>query len=210
MTWIIDASLAERMKSCEQMPGLSVLSHGMLVEKRYFDLVGHIRNGSPLQLVWQLPDWITSREIIPRLLDDDLMSRYIVHHDCGKPFCVITDENGRRHFPDHAEVSRTVWLSCGGDSKAAALIAMDMDIHLLKDVHVEEFASRPQAIALLLTGLSEVHANAEMFGGIGSTGFKIKWKQIDKRGRAILKRIPALIGEPSRSPDRCTDFRDRR
>ena len=64
---------------------------------------------------------------------------------------------------------------------------MDMDIHLLKAVGVEEFASRPEAATLLLTGLAEVHSNAAMFGGISSTSFKIKWKQIDRRGKAIFR-----------------------
>lgn len=38
----------------------------------------------------------------------------------------------------------------------------------------------------LIAGLSEIHANASMFGGIDSTSFKIKWKQISKRGKKIL------------------------
>jgi hypothetical protein len=64
---------------------------------------------------------------------------------------------------------------------------MDMDIHLLKDVDVLEFSKRPEAMTLLLTGLSEIHSNCAMFGGIESTSFKIKWKHINKRGNAILK-----------------------
>lgn len=60
-----------------------------------------------------------------------------------------------------------------------------MDVHLLKAVDIPEFKARPQAIALLLTGLAEIHANASMFGGLESTSFKIKWKHLDKRGRQI-------------------------
>jgi len=62
---------------------------------------------------------------------------------------------------------------------------MDMDIHLLKDVGVNDFAQKEEAATLLLTGLAEIHSNAEMFGGIESTSFKIKWKQINKRGKKI-------------------------
>jgi len=72
-----------------------------------------------------------------------------------------------------------------------------MEIHLLKDAGVPAFAARPQAIALLLTGLAEIHANADMFGGIDNDSFKIKWKQIDKRGRAILK---ILACQPTSAP----------
>lgn len=71
---------------------------------------------------------------------------------------------------------------------------MDMDIHLLKADGVPEFTARPQAAALLLTGLAEVHANAAMFGGIESTSFKIKWKQIDKRGRQIINTLNSERG----------------
>jgi hypothetical protein len=43
------------------------------------------------------------------------------------------------------------------------------------------------AVTLLLAGLAEIHANAEMFNGFDSPSFKIKYKQIDRRGRAICK-----------------------
>ena len=42
-------------------------------------------------------------------------------------------------------------------------------------------------MSLLLAGLAEIHSNAEMFGGLDSVSFKIKWKQINKRGKAICK-----------------------
>lgn len=82
-----------------------------------------------------------------------------------------------------------MWLSAGGDPQAARLMGMDMDIHALKADEIEEFCSRPEAITLLLTGLAEIHSNASMFGGIESTSFKIKWKQIDRRGKAICRHI---------------------
>jgi hypothetical protein len=71
--------------------------------------------------------------------------------------------------------------------EAARLMGMDMDIHLLKGDDIEAFAARKEAAALLLAGLSEIHANAQMFGGIESTSFKMKWKHIDRRGKQIAK-----------------------
>ena len=73
--------------------------------------------------------------------------------------------------------------------RSSSIIGMDMDAHLLKSDDLAEFASRPQAKALLLTALAEIHANAHMFGGLQSTSFKIKWKHLDKRGRQVLDLI---------------------
>ena len=116
--------------------------------------------------------------------------------NCGKPVCRTVDAEGRQHFPDHAAVSARVWDEAGGDPDVGDLIAMDMDVHLLKAEDVEAFSQRPEACALLLTALSEVHANASMFGGIQSTSFKIKAKHVEKRGRAILKAIAAREALP--------------
>lgn len=184
--------LREEMMACEQMPGLSVLAHGEMVQDRYFELLAHVREGAPLVNEWQLPDWIASPAILERLLPDDLMAAYLTYHDCGKPRCLVIGEDGRRHFPDHAAVSERTWRELGGDPGVAELIGLDMEIHTIKDVDVPEFAARPQAIALILAGLSEIHANASMFGGVDSTSFKIKYKQIDKRGRAVLRALGEL------------------
>jgi hypothetical protein len=108
-------------------------------------------------------------------------------HDCGKPFCLTIDEEGRKHFPNHAQISYDVFKSLFEDGLAAELILHDMDIHLLKADGVEEFAKRPNALTHLLIGLSELHSNARMFGGIDSTSFKIKYKALDSRGKQITK-----------------------
>lgn len=113
--------------------------------------------------------------------------RVCVAINVGKPSCRTVGPDGRHHFPDHAAVSARVWRAAGGCEAVARLIEQDMDLHLLKAEDVPAFSDRPHAFALLLTALAEVHANASMFGGMESTGFKIKWKHVDKRGRAILK-----------------------
>lgn len=183
------ASLIQKMRDTEQMVGLSVLAHGEMVEARYLELVSHIRDGVPLISEWRMPDWIYDPIILKRLLPDEMVRTYLRYHDIGKTATRTVDEEGRVRFPGHAEASRDIWLEIGGDPEVAELMGLDMAIHLLKDAGVEAFAKRPQAIALILAGLSEVHANSALFGGVETDSFKAKWKQIDRRGKAILKRI---------------------
>ncbi len=177
------------MQETEQTPGQSVLAHGQSVAAFYSDLFAHLTKGTPLKNEWKLPDWVLLNKhlILRSLFPFDLVEKYQVFHDCGKPFCLETDTEGKRHFPNHAQVSQKTWLEYDGDEQIARMIGMDMDIHLLKDEGVEEFSGRPEAMTLLLTGLCEVHSNAALFGGIESVSFKIKWKQLDRRGRAICK-----------------------
>jgi len=188
--------LIDLMRGCEQTSGMTILQHGEMVRDHYADLIGHIRDGKPLAGEWRLPDWIRDPSLLEGLPSDATMAEYHLFHDVGKPACRTVDADGRQHFPDHAAVSARVWREAGGDEEVAHLIASDMDIHLLKGEGVEEFAQRPEACALLLTGLAEITANASMFGGIESTSFKIKFKNLDKRGRAILKAIAAREALP--------------
>lgn len=179
------------MEACEQTKGQSVLEHGRAVN---FCLQLLLKS-THLQYIsddpsFRIPQWLFDHWglLYSRLLDAYTIEKYTIFHDCGKPYCSRIDKKGRKHFVNHAEVSYKTWMKkCGGDEQVGRLIKMDMDIHLLKADEVEEFASRPEAATLLLVGLAEIHANAKMFGGIDSTSFKIKWKQIDRRGKAICK-----------------------
>jgi len=180
------------MKNTEQMKGLSVYQHGEMVRDYFLDLYMYLK-GSKLKSTWKLPEWIDDNKefLLQEIEKFDLFKifDYHLYHDCGKPYCLKIDEDGKRHFPDHANVSSKVWKEIDGDEFVGQLIQQDMDIHLLKDAGVEEFCKRNHAIVLLLTGLSELHANSSMFGGIESTSFKIKWKNLNKRGKAIIKNL---------------------
>lgn len=169
------------------MPGLSVLAHGQSVWSYYQDLRRHIEDEALLEYHWRLPDWIKDNRIWENQLPMPIIEEYATFHDAGKPFCRIVDEEGKQHFPDHATWSSRVWESTGGSPQASRLMAMDMDIHQLKADGLAEFRSRNEWATLLVVGLCEIHSNASMFGGIESNNFKIKWKQIDRRGRALLK-----------------------
>jgi hypothetical protein len=178
------------MKNCLQTEGQSIYEHGISVKNHYFNLLFMLKENSPLP-EWRLPDWFLKyrEEILKSLLSEDIIEQYTVFHDCGKPYCLILDENGRRHFPNHAEKSYEIWLQASGNLQAAKLMKMDMIIHTIKANEIDDFIKNTEAITLLLAGLAEVHSNSKLFGGIESESFKIKWKQIDKRGNAIMKKL---------------------
>lgn len=182
------------MKACEQTQGMNVLEHGLSVNKYFQDLKDHIIDGKPLALEWRLPEWIYNKSIWNLLVDDKDINTYQIYHDCGKPFCLTIDENGSRHFPDHAQASGLIWRKIGGSELQAQLMEHDMDIHLLKMDDFDSFYSLPYAATLLITGFCEIHSNASMFGGIESTSFKIKWKKINKIGKKFNDK---LLGEQS-------------
>jgi hypothetical protein len=179
------------MRECFQFKTMSMLDHGNDIREWYVDLKRVIM-GEKSEKIWQLPSWIHSPAIRKCIdsIDDSLVELYQVYHDCGKPLCRTVDRCGKQHFPDHAAVSKQRWLECADMSseslQIADLIGMDMDVHTLKADDVEEFSRRPQALTLLLTGLCELHSNSQMFGGTDSTGFKIKFKSINKFGFRIV------------------------
>ena len=78
-------------------------------------------------------------------------------------------------------------MEIDGDEIIGSLIAGDMRAHLASPSDVDSFCSSPFAATWILTAFAELHSNAQMFGGIESTSFKIKWKKLNKFCRRILK-----------------------
>jgi hypothetical protein len=177
------------MKDCEQTKGMSVYEHGLSVKNYLFDLLIHMRTGEKLKYEWNIPEWIYQNKdlILSSLPDDETLSLYTKYHDIGKPYCLTIGDDGKRHFPNHAQKSFEIFSKLFDNKVAAKLILHDMDIHLLKSDGVEEFCKNPLGITLLITGLAEIHSNAKMFGGMDSTSFKIKLKSITQRGKQIFK-----------------------
>lgn len=178
------------MQACQQTEGQSVLQHGISVKEHTFQLIEFLKTGQ-ISGEWKLPDWLSkyNQQILSVLLPQDIIEEYTIYHDCGKPYCRSVDENGMPHYPNHADISYSTWLEAGGRMSAAKLMKMDMIIHTMKACDIDEFISHPEACTLLLVGLAEVHSNAKMFGGIDSTSFKIKWNQINKRGKIICQKL---------------------
>lgn len=176
------------MKSCPQTDSQSVLQHGISVKNHMMDLLDHLEKGSPLKYGWKLPEWVYEEKdfILKHLVERRTLKLYTIMHDCGKPLCLEIDQDGRRHFPNHAQISYQTFIKFYEDPIAAELILHDMDIHTLKAEGVENFSKNSYSITLLMAGLAEIHSNAKMFGGIESTSFKIKWKCISQRGKQII------------------------
>lgn len=189
------------MMDCEQTKGQNVLQHGRSVREHYFALVDHIKQNIHLSSEpnWRIPAWVEeNRELIlDNLPSEYIMDRYLTLHDAGKPRVKTVDSEGKTHFPNHPVSSFNTYHDTfmeEADETVAYLIQHDMDVHMLKADGIPEFSERETVFAHLLAGLAEITSNAAMFGGVESTSFKIKFKQIDQRGKAVCKYLkePAI------------------
>jgi len=182
------------MLRCEQTSGQSVYQHGQSVCSHFLDLVDYIKGDYSLSDDrWRVPDWLKDygEELIAHLHSDEVVREYTTYHDCGKFLVETVDAHGKKHFPNHAQASRYLWLAVGGSALVGNLIGWDMDIHVLSSDEINNRCktdwSKEDATTLLLASLSEIHSNAKLFGGISSNNFKMKFKTVDRRGKQICK-----------------------
>jgi hypothetical protein len=183
--------VAEAMENTQQTSGQNMLQHGGSVKEHLLDLLQFLRDPHySYQKQWRFPQWLMAygKKLQEKLPPDHILEKYALWHDCGKPFCREVDAEGKIHYPNHAKVSAQIFRELYPEQKEVArLIEMDMDLHCLSAKEAEEFSKRPEAAALLLAGLAEVHSNAALFGGINADSFKIKWKHLERRGLAICR-----------------------
>lgn len=184
----MNQKIIDAMKQTMQSGNTSVLDHGYLVRAQYLEIIAFLKGEGEAQDWWRLPTWL-DKTLLDKVYPDKIMEEYQIYHDCGKPYCLITDEDGKRHFPNHAKISQKIWEENGGDPTAASLMGMDMDAHLLRSEDILEFSKRPVAISLLITAVAEVHANAKMMQGTDSDSFKIKSKHLQKKGKLVIDQI---------------------
>jgi len=161
-----------------------MIQHGEMVHDWYTDLVTKRQYQWDFGSVGDLVDELCQLAYHPQAMQD-----YHIFHDCGKPYCRTVDETGRQHFPNHAAVSEQTWLNAGGDPDTGWMIAHDMDFHMLKGDDLKSMLSDKRAPSMLLTAWSELHANAQMFGGTSSTSFKIKRKHLEKNTKTLFKEL---------------------
>lgn len=185
----------EDMMKFEQRPNQTILQHGESVRDHLFDLISFLKDPHHKpKYIWRIPGWAlqNSRKLVEKLPDAFTLEKHTTLHDCGKMYCIQVDEEGKVHYPNHSESSAKLFKELYQDEeKAAWLIQHDMDLHLLTSVNsIENYNIEDINLlsALLLTSLSELHSNAELFGGIQSDSFKIKYKRLDKVGNNLIKR----------------------
>jgi len=185
-------SIIEKMKNTIQFKDISVFKHGELVNCEFLKIYNYLISNNLKYLPNKYHDWlINNRQFILNELNKFKLTdilEYQLMHDCGKPYC-IKIENGKSHFPNHANVSANIYSKISNNNLIINCIKDDMYIHLIKANDVDDFITKPHYIILLITGLAELYANAQMFGGMDSISFKIKYKQILKRGRKILNKV---------------------
>lgn len=193
--------LRSAMAACEQRPGHSTLDHGESVHTWARGIIADLSEWHVCDGV-RWPKWAEEYgdAIVANLHPPEVIARYAVFHDGGKFLCRTVDSDGTVHFPDHAAVSERVYREVfPEDATVAKLIRHDMEIHTLSAAEIETRLagawSMQDACTLLVVALAEVHANAVLFGGIESVGFKMKWKTIDRRGNMVCRK---LFGVPSR------------
>lgn len=186
--------IQDAMKTCNQTEGQTVMEHGVAVSLQYHNLrLARIFNYK----LHEHPDWLFHPKLNGKFLPPSTMRPYLVYHDCGKPFCETIDEEGKRHFPNHAEISYDIWTTFKKPTTENQLIGWlirnDMFFHITKpsdEEAIKEMAKHRYAGTLLITAYCEIQANAKMFGGKESTSYKIKTKRLNKLAHKLIGELP--------------------
>ena len=181
------------MKNTLQFPGMNVYEHGESVVDWFTDLYINAIRQTPFSKKWRHTKWVYDRRLTSKLLPLEILNTYLLWHDIGKPYCRIIDEQGRVHFPNHAEISKNIWNENSDNSEESKiigeLIGMDMLAHTVRGEDLLAFAKHPYAPSLLFAAYAEIHSNAAWLNALESDSFKIKIKQLEKLAKSILNVI---------------------
>jgi len=184
--------ICDDMVNTEQTPGQNIMEHGLDVQRYCKGIYDYFKTGKDFSFKAP-PEFYELMKKQIHKIDEYNLLKYAIFHDLGKPYCLEYDENGKKHFRDHAKASRQKWLEISNNTFIADLIEQDMDLHTLKPEQVHEFIQRKTFPYLLLSCIAEINSNASMFGGYESESFKIKYKRLQSRLRKML----ALLAEES-------------
>ncbi|HNC58768.1 MAG TPA: hypothetical protein PLP33_25305 [Leptospiraceae bacterium] len=167
--------------------GITIKMHGEAVWNNTKDLIlGKFAR-------FRLPDWFIKNHhnIINSLHSWEDIRFYTLYHDVGKGLVKTVDEQGSIHFPNHEKKSKEIFQKYfPAFPEAAELIGLDMLMHISNPTQIAESNLPTKTLlTLLFVAFAEIHANAEMFGGTESTSFKIKYKNLDRIGKNLVKRV---------------------
>lgn len=183
------------MKKTMQTENQNIIQHGISVWKYTKKILSHDFYGMVLPKFFEEnAHWFTNQ-----CLDFNTIQAYTLWHDCGKALCETIDEDGKRHFPNHAETSEKIFNETfPGNEIIAKLIGLDMIFHTESFDKIQERKLDVKTLCTLyITALAEINSNAVMFGGFDSDSFKIKLKRLEKSGKKLLTILPQHIEEHS-------------
>lgn len=173
------------MSKCFQFENISMLDHGNMIASEFKTLLSELEEGKYHSNIQQLYSLTKDK-----LLSAEQLEQYHIYHDCGKHLCLQIDSEGRRHYPNHAEISAKQYgLIFPEDTTTQFLILHDMHFHSKKADELKDLFDHPLAPSLFFTALAEINANSEMFGGRSSTSYKIKMKRLIQTASKFLNHI---------------------
>lgn len=182
----ISGALWAAMKLTPHGATSNVLEHGMDCWHRYQRLIQQLGRGH-VEPNW--PEWLqqSGSVLLARQASQACMRDYLVNHDCGKAAVLTHGEDGRLHFPGHAERSAQLWRQARKPEEQALLMELDMLLHTAPIEAMAEFSRNRLAASLLLATFAQLQSNAHsIFGGEQSDSYKIKLKALNRRAKALL------------------------
>ena len=182
------------MKNCYQFKNQNMIEHGLLVRKHHKQIIKDLHHSTNQ---YELPDELRahSKQFLKHQYNNHILSYYQLYHDCGKPFCLEIDDDGKRRYPKHEEVSAKVFSDAFSKTKhcdkISTLIANDMIFHKENmtdiDAFLEACDDKRLVYSLILTSFAELYANKSMFDDNNQTSFKIKYKKLHRVVKKIIK-----------------------
>lgn len=186
--------LHNAMRNTYQFEDIDMIKHGEMVYEQYQKLMDAIehKNEQYFKDIGFTFDWEFIEKLYQNQYDLDNMESYQIYHDCGKHLSKTIDENGKIHYPNHAQHSSDLYGKYFDNKIAQDLILKDLNFHTFKSEEMAkwlETENKQTLASLYLTAWAEILANSSMFGGIESESFKIKRKRLIQHGKKLKESL---------------------
>jgi hypothetical protein len=108
--------LCKRFELVDAMNLTGQLEHGWNVYKNFLLILRYLE-GHTEEANLFIPNWLKeNKEAFKQLLNQNdtfyQIEKYLIWHDCGKPFCLKMDNEGKKHYPDHENISYQIAKCC--------------------------------------------------------------------------------------------------